>query len=69
MSTPETTCRCLVFGCSGAIGSSVCRILAREGAQLALTYNTGEAAATSLSGELGACLVQQCDLANMDDIR
>lgn len=69
MSTPETTCRCLVFGCSGAIGSAVCRILAREGAQLALTYNTGEAAATSLSGELGACQVQQCDLSNMDDIR
>ena len=69
MSTPETTCRCLVFGCSGAIGSAVCRILAREGAQLALTYNTGEAAAASLSGELRAYLVQQCDLSNIDDIR
>ena len=69
MSTPETTCRCLVFGCSGAIGSAVCRILAREGAEVALTYNTGEAAATSLSEELGGSLIQQCDLSSMDDIR
>ncbi len=69
MSTPEAGYRCLVFGGSGAIGSAVCRVLSRDGAQLALTYHSGRAAAEGLSEELGGCPLRQCDLANPDDVR
>lgn len=42
----------LVSGGSGALGMAVCRVAAREGAQVAFTYHRGEERAQALATEL-----------------
>ncbi len=44
----------LVTGASGGIGSSICRVLARAGAGIAVHYNTREEPARQLAGSLTA---------------
>lgn len=41
----------LVSGGSGALGMAVCRVAAREGAQVAFTYHRGEERAQALASE------------------
>jgi 3-oxoacyl-[acyl-carrier protein] reductase len=48
----------LVTGGSGGIGSTVARLLAAEGAQVAVHYHTNRDAAEALGGELGGVALQ-----------
>lgn len=52
MSAAATRPVALVAGGSGAIGSAICRRLARSGWRLVFTYRTGEARARALESEL-----------------
>ncbi|MEM8695991.1 MAG: SDR family oxidoreductase [Pseudomonadota bacterium] len=56
----------LIFGASGGIGGTVAQILARDGADLALVYNSKKAAAEAIAGEAQAmgrtASVHQCDV-------
>jgi NAD(P)-dependent dehydrogenase (short-subunit alcohol dehydrogenase family) len=63
----------LVTGGTGAIGSAVCRTLARDGADVAFTYHQQAQAATELEAELGGlgrrcrhAPVEACDAAAVE---
>jgi 3-oxoacyl-[acyl-carrier protein] reductase len=48
----------LVTGASGAIGSATARLLAAEGARVAVHYHRGRDAAEALAGEIGGVALQ-----------
>ena len=58
--------RCLVFGGTGALGSELCRRLARDGAQVVFTYFSNEGEARALERELGGVQGVECDLRNRE---
>ena len=60
--------RVLVFGGSGAVGGEVVRHLAREGAQVAFTYLTGEDRARALAEENPGTIMLPLDLSSVTDI-
>jgi len=45
----------MVTGAAHGIGAAIARMFAREGAQVALTYQTSKDRAQALAGELGGC--------------
>lgn len=61
--------RALVVGGSGGVGAEICRVLAREGYDLALTYHgnlaRAEAAAEAARAEGAAASVHQLDAGNV----
>jgi NAD(P)-dependent dehydrogenase (short-subunit alcohol dehydrogenase family) len=65
----EKAKRCLVLGGSGSIGAAICRRLASGGAQVGLTYFSGEARARALNAELPGSWVERCDFNDPDSIR
>ena len=56
--------RCLVLGGSGAVGSAICRMLAREGSSIAFTYYQNQTAAMELARNCGFSFAMRCDLAD-----
>lgn len=58
---------CLVVGGTGALGQTVCRHLAAEGARFAFTFHRNKALAASLAGESGSTAFP-LDLAGDDDL-
>ncbi len=62
--------RVLVTGGSGGLGQGICAVAAREGAQVAFTWNVNRAGAEATEGMLrrygGSCLVIQADLRDRD---
>ena len=62
--------RVLVTGGSGGLGQGICAVAAREGAQVAFTWNVNRAGAEATEGMLrgygGGCLVIQADLRDRD---
>lgn len=65
----NTRSRCLVFGGSGAVGSAICRVLAREGAAIVFTYCTNENAAGELTGILPDAVAFRCDLTDFQEVK
>jgi NAD(P)-dependent dehydrogenase (short-subunit alcohol dehydrogenase family) len=60
--------RCLVFGGSGALGSSVCALLAEQGSRVAFTYRGGEKIAHELAPKLPGGLALPLDFSSVRDI-
>lgn len=58
----------LVTGATGAIGSAICRRLARDGVRVAVGYRTDPRTAQSLAGELGGLAVY-CDVTDPQSVR
>lgn len=58
----------LVTGATGAIGSAVCRRLARDGVSVAVGYRTDPQTAQSLARELGGLAVY-CDVTDPQSVR
>ena len=62
----------LVFGASGGIGGEISRVLAADGADLALVYNSNADAAQSVAQDVEKAgrksSVHQCDLLDADSI-
>ena len=54
--------RCLVFGGSGELGQAICRVLQREGAEIAFSYRSQQTQAQALAAELGQCRHFHCQL-------
>jgi 3-oxoacyl-[acyl-carrier protein] reductase len=63
-----TTRRCLVLGGSGHVGSSVCRTLARSGAEIVFTYFRRENEARALAEAIPGARSLQVDLRDMSAI-
>jgi NAD(P)-dependent dehydrogenase (short-subunit alcohol dehydrogenase family) len=69
MSVSEKKKRVLVFGGTGFIGSEICRLLAREGSELAFTYHSQEAKAKELAEQLPAKSIFPCDLRSFGQVK
>lgn len=54
--------RCVIVGGSGALGSTICRRLYKDGAHIGWTYHSGEAIAADLRGELPDSVGLRVDL-------
>lgn len=59
----------LVTGASGGIGAAIARVLAAEGARVALGCHTGQDKAEQLAGQIGTAMVVPHDLADPATIR
>src|SRR6266852_6069848 len=60
--------RCLVFGGTGALGSTVCRCLHSQGVQLAFTYHSNTEGARQLADELPESRSLSLDVRSIADL-
>ncbi len=60
--------RCLVLGGSGALGRTVCRMLARQGGRVAFTWHTAERIASELAEQLPGGMALALDARRIPEI-
>ena len=65
---PKSPVRCLVFGGTGALGSTVCRCLHSQGVQLAFTYHSNAEGANRLADELPDSQSLSLDVRSIADL-
>ena len=64
----ENPVRCLVLGGTGALGQTVCRMLAQNGARIAYTWHESEEVGKKLTKELPNCSAFSLDASKITDI-